>query len=208
MEIVSKWPRLLVDGPAVSPELAGEILVRTDRWILCCNDRDWRAAVYDLVGIPRQGGNPVDWRDVDALRESIGALELAYLANDRIASAWIGGPHGWIDWDGRVGCADWNIGKWPSAEAVDHDWGLIARTWPELRLTAWLLEDEGAGPVCRQWKVGDGMALAVKPTPPRVVPVEVDAATVRARFALGGERGVSPERLAGAVEAARAARSG
>jgi hypothetical protein len=175
---LTKWPRLLVVGEPVTHEQANDILVRTNLWMPCTNDRAWG---HDIAVVLAEHGGPVPsglWGSWTGLREwnaHIRALDLHYLHNDRIASAWIGGPHGWCDWDGTIGCTSYNIGKWPTVEAVTDDWQAIAAAWPFLDLRAQLVPDEGeAGASSWEWLVNGGRvetvadpgALIAEPTDP------------------------------------------
>lgn len=213
MRDLTKWPRLIVvpeqGHETVTPEQAGDILLRTDGSYFSVNDKDWPKACADVLGIasewkpfPDGGG----WWNIPyggdhgimAWQQSIGALDLHYLRNHRIMSSWIGGPHGWLDWDGQVGCSTWNIGKWPSYEEVSADWEKIAAAFPYLDLHAQLITDEGDGEVAGQWRVTGGQAAMVEPTG-RMQAQELSEAAMLLRI-LGrhGERGVPLERLAGA----------
>lgn len=69
-------------------------------------------------------------------------------------SCWIGGTHGWCDWDGTIFANSFNVGKWPTVEEVEKDWQAIAAAFPFLDLRSQLLNrgsseavDEGASPV-------------------------------------------------------------
>lgn len=207
--ITTKWPRLLVVGQPITEEQADEILIRTSNLDFFSNDKAWERIVADElveVGAPREPADGalseerIRWyREFDAWKRSVGVLNLHYLGNSRIASAWIGGPHGWCDWSGVIGCNTYNIGKWPSTEEVDEDWAAIAAAFPYLDLTAQLLEEEGEGALCGQWRVKDGQ-VAYNDTPERriVGAAELSEATVLSVIFMSAalrERGVSVERL-------------
>jgi hypothetical protein len=209
MRDLTKWPRLIVVPERPEPvarEQANEILLRTNGPYFSTNDRAWEKAVADVLGIEmtfKQAGTfsywDMSWKAASDWYESIGGLDLHYLKNSRIVSAWIGGPHGWLDWDGTIGCSTWNIGKWPSAGEVTEDWRAIAAAFPYLDLHAQLITDEGEGDVAGQWRVTDGRAAMVEPVD-RFQPQDLDEAGIVFRFAFeGGERGVSLERLREAV---------
>jgi hypothetical protein len=202
--ITTKWPRLLVVGQPVTPTQAGEILLRTDDWWISGNDQAW---VNDLEDTLADYGRPrePDRRDVDGFQEfrefyrlhdewkaSLGVLTLHYLQNSRIISTWIGGPHGWCDWDGTIGCSTYNIGKWPSDDEVAEDWQVIAETFPFLDLTAHLVDDEGEGAVAGEWRIRDGK-VRHNPDPADVLilPTEPEFTALSD----GWERGVSVPRL-------------
>ncbi|MEV0617644.1 hypothetical protein AB0I81_30285 [Nonomuraea sp. NPDC050404] len=208
MTDLTKWPRLLVAGEPVTREQANEILIRTDPWFLSPNDQAWVSAVE---GVAAEYGMPVDppfsadietkkasWAAKRAWQKRTGVLQLEYLGNQRIASPWIGGPKGWCDWDGRIGCSNYNIGKYPSVEQLTSEWQRIAVAFPYLRLHAQVLdidEDEGTGPVLATWAVMDGRAALVEPVGEVAPIVQLDEWDVLARLLPGGERGVTLERL-------------
>lgn len=191
---LTKWPRLLVIGNPITREQANEILIRTDDWWISTNDREWKRSVESLLA---EFGRPSDeskWNEQEAWNESIGVLDLSYLHNQRIASSWIGGSHGWCDWDGTIQSRNYNIGKWPSAEEVTLDWEKIASAFPYLDLRAQLVPDEGeALKPAIEWHVSSGKVevvdepteLLARPTDPQFL----------ALLTLKGEQGVSLGRL-------------
>lgn len=139
-----KWPALIVHGKPVTPDQAIEILFRTnDRW-WSTNDREF---INDLKAI---FADDLDTRfDSHFLNlkhgvydEKWGNLNLEYLANSRICSSWIGGTHGWCDWNGQIFSNNYNIGKWPQAEEVLAEWEAIAKAFPYLSLRSQLLNGE------------------------------------------------------------------
>lgn len=167
-----KWPRLVVQGAPVAPAQAEAILIRTNQY-LHCNDLEWEAAARKIMGIY----DPFAERDESRLdergyirgqldreresREALGMLDLQYLDNTMIAGAWLGGgTHGWCHWNGRIGCANYNIGKWPSAEEVTADWKRIARAFPFLDLRCQVVsmcdDDLFTGRVWGTWTVRGG----------------------------------------------------
>ena len=166
----TKWPRLLVVGERVTPEQAEEIILRTTTHFMT-NEREFEAEVVRVLGCSMTKYGSVVLTD---FRKRMNALELSYLDNHRIASCWIGGAHGWCDWDGTIGCTTYNIGKWPSFEEVDEDWSTIAKAFPFLRLRSQLVRDEGEGDVVAEWIVAEGRAVAVDVGPRIAEPTEAD----------------------------------
>jgi hypothetical protein len=81
----------------------------------------------------------------DVIETKYKPLDLAYLENSQILSSWIGGPHGWCNWDGNIGCNNYNIGKWPSVKMVYDEWVKIAKEFPYLTLESQLLSTETCG---------------------------------------------------------------
>lgn len=145
MRDLTKWPRLLVVGEPVTARQAEEIIIRTNHWYLITNDTRFERDIYAAAGIALRDESyvlpdAVSLRDFERRHH---VLSLSYLHNHRIVSSWIGGPHGWVDWDGNVGCDNYNVGKWPGRDEVLEDWEKIAEAFPYLNLRAQLLPDEG-----------------------------------------------------------------
>jgi hypothetical protein len=206
MSELTKWPRLLVAGQPVSEQQANDILIRTDSWSLIGNDRQWGRVVADAIGVTVDSYGLPDWQAVEAFRKTINALRLGYLYNSQIYSSWIGGPHGWCSWSGRIGCSNYNIGKWPSTDEVSEEWTAIAGAFPYLNLTAQLVSDEGEGQLVGQWTVRDGaMVYDAEPTE-QIRPAEelgpLDWIGVFSSSS-GRERGVELARLVAALEQVR-----
>jgi hypothetical protein len=162
------------------------------------------AAVFEL-DVAEYGHATVESTRVAIQR--YGFLELSLLYTSRISSTWIGGPHGWCDWDGRIGSSNYNIGKWPDADHVTAEWELIAATFPYLDLTAQLITDEGDGQVAAQWRVRNGTAERCTPGTQITELTELGAGDLLGRLLIGGERGVPEDRLRAAASRALAART-
>ncbi|GGS85224.1 hypothetical protein GCM10010156_49800 [Planobispora rosea] len=196
MTDLTKWPRLLVVGDAVTREQANEILIRTNTRHMHTNDRVWETTVHDLFGIARDKHGHPDWKSAQAFHDRYGVLDLTYLANQRIASSWLGGAYGWCDWDGTIGCSNYNIGKWPTVEDVTEEWQAIAAAFPYLTLHAQLVTDEGEGHIAATWAVKDGKTALVEPVG-QIASISDDVAAMAAGLFLGTrtERGVSLDRL-------------
>ncbi|MFI0934644.1 hypothetical protein ACH4RG_23340 [Streptomyces sp. NPDC021019] len=206
---LTKWPRLLVAGSPVTPEQADEILVRTaNLYLLDGNDKEWTHLVYRALGLaPGRYANATT-ESIQAVTEELDVLPLTWLYTSRIASSWIGGPHGWCDWDGCIGASTYNIGKWPEHESVLADWSTIAEAFPFLDLTAQLLADEGEGATVAQWRVREGRATEEQPGDLVATTEQLSPGAFLSRFFMpGGERGVTEERLTAAIERVRKARA-
>lgn len=211
MSICTKWPRLIVVGEHVTEQQANEILIRTCiPGYLRGNDRAWGNAVAEAMGFPAGDEWPAHgvegdarmawfkerWAATDKRSAELGIVPLEFLYNSRIASSWIGGSHGWCDWDGTVGSANYNIGKWPSTEDVTAEWQAIAAAFPFLTLDAQVVEDEGEGVIADQWHIANGAAELVEPGE---LLTRVRDPQVLVCLMPGGERGVSLDRLRAAV---------
>jgi len=170
-----KWPALLIVGESVTEDQAAEIIIRTGHWPICINDRAWEREVHAILGVV----NPYedvsrDVKSINALyetftawKERMGVLDMEYLYNSQVGSAYIGGPHGWCDWRGVIGCSDYNIGKYPDTVEVLHDWQKIAEAFPFLKLKSQLFNGESCESLIRpviQYNVEGGKV--------DVVPVE------------------------------------
>lgn len=204
MSISTKWPAMIVVGEKVTKDQAKEILIRTDRHRLdfsyAGNDHNYRKQLEAcLPKSPEQ-----DFKE--SLCKSYGVLELEYLSNDRIVSSWIGGPHGWCDWNGNIFCNNYNVGKWPNDEELLNEWSIIAEAFPFLNLNAWYMSgetsEENTIPVL-QIKVQEGKAIIVEdienPKVP-VVPVGMDNLFSILSGNTGRERGCSLETLKEALD--------
>jgi len=186
-----KWSGLLVLGEPVSPERAAEILVRTDALQFWSNDREFDADLNEIVYGLRVSGNRFYeaalktwgemnlgqmWERLDRIDRELGQVELNYLRNARIVSTWVGGPHGWCNWDGTVRAANYNIGKKPTVREVYDDWVSIARTFPDLKLRSQLLaggDIAGALPVV-EFVVDSGRVEMVEPVCRLMDPEPID----------------------------------
>lgn len=161
-----KWPAMTVQGESVTREQAAEILIRTNGWWLTCNDKPWNRTVYGALGVPMVDDYQYDFEAIRRISDALGFIDLSYLYNSQIMSAWIGGPHGWCDWGGRIETRNYNIGKWPSAFEVLCEWQTIAEAFPflNLRCQLWSGEtsEEATIPLV-EYRVADGKAEAYLP---------------------------------------------
>ncbi|GAA4102264.1 hypothetical protein [Actinomadura miaoliensis] len=210
MSELPKWPRLLVTGDPVTREQANEIIIRTHSPILWANDQEWNQQVAAAYGIPLdRHGQPI-WREARDVYAELGCLDLAYLHNHQIISSWIGGCHGWCDWDGTIGCSNYNIGKWPTREEVQDDLDTIAAAWPFLTMDVQLVdvdENETVRELLAMWRVRDGRAVFVEPGELVARPTGPDLLGFVLALAVPGgtawERGVSLSRLREALAQVR-----
>lgn len=206
-----KWPGLVVQGEPVTHDQAAQIIVRTDRWDMCCNDRPWIQAVAQTLGATYKDRYPHVQEDMADCLKPYGILDLQYLHNEHIMSAYIGGPHGWCDWKGNIGCSGYNIGKYPSAEEVLEEWKIIAQAFPflNLRCQLWNCEiyerdgfsETSAEPVI-EYVVEQGTVSPKKPTEI----LEFHHPAFRMPPISFGERGCSLEQLKNALRITKEAR--
>lgn len=224
-----KWPRLLVVGDDVTREQANEIIIRTTPLgYIFTNDKKWESIVRSAFGIPGDLTHddyalPVEeriakaraiWNRTDERIAQLGILSLHNMANHQIASAYVGGPHGWCDWDGGIGTASYNVGKWPTAGEMHTDLVDIATAFPFLRMQVQLLNDrydetveseygpgsyvlEDTAPVT--WTVDRGtVEYVIEPRPPLRLD-EDETVFSEEFFNPMRERGVSQKRLREAI---------
>lgn len=151
-----KWPALIVKGEKVTIDQAKEILIRTGGSHFSSNDHVFdrnlilafygiECDMYDLRDyIKNKYNGTIDpYEFMLKTAKEWGVLtDLHYLENRRVVSCWIGGPHGWCNWDGHIGSTNYNIGKWPSIEDVYNEWVIIAKAFPYLDLKCQLLSGE------------------------------------------------------------------
>jgi hypothetical protein len=142
-----KWPGLLVVGEKISEEQAAEILLKTQNWFLLDTISQESLLYKELKKIyvssfPEEDRISDIDMDFDIIEQKIQPLEVNYLSNDRIYSSWIGGLHGWCDWDGNIFCNNYNVGKWPSIEYIEDELVLVASSFPFLNFTLQLLSEE------------------------------------------------------------------
>lgn len=221
-EYLGKWPEMVVTGDPVTREQANEILIRTmhrNYWN-SCNDREWTAAINEVLGFKDVYASKTFearmdvWGENSDLMDSLGVLELEYIYNSRIASAYIFGPHGWMNWDGTItGNPSYNVGKWPEETELIEEWERVAEAFPYLNLEiqfftdpGWTGEDEvEPAPLALVLKVKDGAVTVVEDwsTVFASVPVTPSSITIPGLFTSGRERGVTLERFQEAVEQVR-----
>jgi hypothetical protein len=176
-----KWPCLVVMGTKVTKEQAQEIIVRTDSWRFMSNDKSLEKDLHTLAGLanPWEPDQTIEvsqaaWAKDEEVKKAHGVLDLEYLTNSQIVSCYVGGPHGWCNWEGDIFCNDFNIGKWPSTEEVYNEWCLIAKTIPYLDLRCQLMNaescEEDLQPVIEYVVKGGKVKLRI-PTKHLTIPV-------------------------------------
>lgn len=170
---LTKWPALIVTGEKVTQEQAIEIIIRTQDFNFFTNDWHFLQEIEAVCGIPTDKYDaPIEelqnrWDRIEAVCEEYQCLKLEYLYNSQICSSYVGGPHGWCNWYGDIFTNSYNIGKWPSVEAVLNEWQQIATAFPFLKLTSQLCDGEhcedSVKPVI-QFEIKDGEVKVTEPT--------------------------------------------
>jgi len=204
-----KWPAFCVVGERVTEAQAAEILIKTDLHLpdfrYASNDKQFDEALSAMFNVPYE----VDYKDIDATQEHytkreklmnvLGKLDIEYLANAQIVSSWIGGPHGWCNWNGDIFCNNFNIGKWPEVKEVAEEWARIAKAFPFLTLKCQLMDKESGedhpAPVV-SFTVNEGNVLVHKPKHILVPPVFDMQGMVMGMMNPGRERGITLDTLA------------
>ena len=165
-----KWPECRVKGETVTRDQAAEIIIRTQSFYFCTNDKQFERELFYCLEVDYVNKWPhYDFDEKQKKAEEYHCLDLEYLENARIVSSFIGGPNGWINWNGIVQQTGKNIGKWPDVQTVYEEWVKIAEAFPFLNLTCQLFDGEGCEentkPVI-EFQVKDGkveMSLPVSP---------------------------------------------
>lgn len=199
---LTKWPGFIVVGEKVTEAQAAEILIKTDFHLPdfrhASNDRAFDEDLCGVFGVPYDT-NYKDYRNqfekLETLKKELGMISnLEYIANERIVSSWIDGPHGWCDWSGNIFCNTFNIGKWPDVKQVAEEWSRIAEAFPFLNLKSQLMSGESgednAIPVV-EFVINDG-TVVVRDTKHKLVPMVFDVnSIVHSLLAPGRERGIT-----------------
>lgn len=183
-----KWPAFVVLGKPVSKNRAKEIIMRTTELVwFVSNDEEFENQIYEYLGFEGEKAKflPSIFSNYETVAARIekeikpvfykdpfyGDADLEYCANHRVISAWIGGAHGWIDWDGNVGCNNYNIGKWPKTEEIFKEWQAIATAFPDIELRCQLFNhevneepSEGNSLPLIEFNVKNSKVQAIKPT--------------------------------------------
>lgn len=185
---LGKYPVVIALGDTLTREQTNEVMLRTNRWYLGCNDEAWVDIVTYILGHADQlndnlvelpdGDRIWDWQLrhelADAFGDSIDALKLFALDNESIMTSCTNGPCGWLDWSGRIRAHYTEGSKWTSIEEVEADWTDIAAAFPFLRLRTQLaagtyLNKLPPGTVGAEWVIENGTVTRVEdPGPPLV----------------------------------------
>ena len=231
MEVgLPKWPQMRVWGRGVSPELAREIIIRTDSFWEGGhggNDHHWERRLCEAVGYPYHGYGDadVDWQAQhqaqEAFKASIGYVSTEYVNNAWISNAFVFGPSGWCHPDGRIHFVH-NVGKWPSVQEIANEWAQIAAAWPSLDLDVCLMSGESGEEDCQPLVTMWVQSGEVTVHDPKVVPfltrfgttagegfATPDISTAMMRIMLGGhgrEHRWSMDEVVAMVDAVRAHR--
>lgn len=166
-----KWPALLVIGKRITKDQAAEIIIRTQNFYFCTNDKTFERQLLDATNIKykkKKEYNFVDL-DFDSVREAAkkyNCLEIEYLQNHQICTSYVNGPYGWCNWEGNIFCNSFNIGKWPETGIIYEEWKLIAKEFPFLEIKSQLFNEEhcedNISPII-QFNIKDGKVNVVEP---------------------------------------------
>lgn len=166
---MGKWPYLLVTGKDVTPEQAAEVIVATTHWTLKLRPEDeWSREVAARMGVGWDSYRMLDRDGLDRFYEGTGVEYIEYLANRSVHLDDEEADSSWIGWDGSVGTSGMTLAaKWPSHTEIHYEWGILARRFPFLDLTAQLirpdwgndeeyLSEPRAGELLGTWRVRGG----------------------------------------------------
>ncbi len=107
-----------------------------------------------------------DWDIGQLWANEMGYISTSYVKNDWLASAYIGGPHGWMSPAGNVHHDGHNWGKWPSVEEIVEDWKKLLEAFPYIETVTTLYSGEQCEdhsvPVCTI-TVGKGQVVVHTP---------------------------------------------
>lgn len=187
-----KWPALAVFGKPIHPDIAAVAIIRLSGLNFYCNDSSFLSQINSAVGITKD-----KFEQRDKACEEYRAIHLNYLClSHRVASCWVGGTHGWLNWDGNVFSNNYNIGKCPNVKDVYDDWKTIAGMFPMLDLTAQLFSGEVCEPGIKPLVEFRIKNRRVKLIPPKTSIHIFDDAFVRG----GSEVGCTIEQFKDALE--------
>jgi hypothetical protein len=149
---LGKWPAMVVVGKPVTEEQAKEIIVRTSGISFYSNNHEFVQMLYEHIfdkklNVKKYHSSICDYytneEEYQRVIKKYGILYcLDYLINSQIVSSYIGGPHGWCNWDGTIFTNSYNIGKYPSVDDVLKEWKVIAKTFPYLDIKCQLWSGE------------------------------------------------------------------
>ena len=176
----------VLSNQKIEESQAAEIIRRTDQ-VYCKlytgNNHEFNRELYRISGIPADfetikknhsccdmdirwmAGS--DWFEQyqtwEKWKKSWGCLNLHHLCNDWISSCHLEGPSGWMSPNGEVG-GYFSTGRYPSIEEVEEDLNEIAREFPFLEFTAYMVDEvhKNKIDVDAEWKVEKGKVTLVR----------------------------------------------
>lgn len=208
---------LIVVGEPVTELQAMLILVRTDSFNFSSNDLTFQKQInkilYDVDAsyidlrdalAKKHGVTPWEsWDITDKIIEKYGVISLDCMCNHRVTSAWVGGPHVWCDWDGKIGSTCYNVGKYPDIEKIYEECRRIAESFHFLNMKIQLLDRETCEdrpkPVV-EIHIKDGSVSIHEPNGLLAEPTEPNY-NFHIRTEEGMERGCTIEKFQEALEA-------
>lgn len=182
-----RWSECAIFGEHLHPEVADEIIRRTDSFINGStslsggNAHEYNEYANELLGKSSFTSDPPDGltdeeyrafyakqaEDRKAWREKWGSVDLNYLAPEWASCSYIGGPNGWIRPGGTIAYHK-NVGKYAYLEYLFKDLARIAENFPEVHMIVTL----GDGEYCESdtesiisFEVKHGIVSAIPPIP-------------------------------------------
>lgn len=178
-----KWPTCYINGKRINPAQADMVIRRIDaffqsRGMYEGNLKEWNARVREICRIPKeadfqdeQGANGFSawWNACNVWAEKWGVLQLSddnYLSTRRISTSYVGGAHGWLDYDGEIYWCQ-TIGKYPSAKEIYEELTVLAGAFQFLDLGVTLYSEESGNPsphdAVISYQVREGEVTVVDP---------------------------------------------
>jgi hypothetical protein len=139
---LGKWPMFLSSGKSLTLEQTYEIILRTTNFNYLDNNPNeyiQSNVLLSRLGLPEIEchGRIDDWVVLKDFYDAIGSIEssLEYLLNHQFYSSYVGGRHGWIDWNGNIHSNDMSVGKYPDLRNLWIECKAIATAFPFLDCT-------------------------------------------------------------------------
>lgn len=153
----SKWPLCIVKGLPITPDLALDIIKRTDIFFRypSGNNKEFISQAEKILKVPQENIKSSDPPEIrlQKFTEYLKAKKkyceinkiitpfLTHFTNNYISSSYIEGYYGWVHLDGTIGNSI-NIGKWPTAQEIFKDLTILASTFPYLEVTFTIVDRE------------------------------------------------------------------
>jgi hypothetical protein len=134
-----KHALLVFSGDKITPEQAGEIIVRTGLNQISGKDKDNLTLVKILLGMPTQDDNEIEdfeefYEEFEQAYADLHGVPLYHMTNRQIIANGYLGLNGWLDWDGNIGGV-LESEKWPVVSDIALDLYELGKAFPFLNLT-------------------------------------------------------------------------
>lgn len=134
-----KHALLVFTGEKITPEQAGEILVRTGLNQIAGGDKDNLTLIKILLGLPTQNDDEIDdfevyYQEFEQAYNALHGVPLYHMTNRQIIANGYLGLNGWVDWEGNIGGV-LETEKWPVVSDIAMDLYELGKAFPFLNLT-------------------------------------------------------------------------